>query len=425
MIALFTRVALILASAILLTLLLTWLFVDGSPSETARVLLRGHVEGIAKELAATPPVERNDKAASLEEQLGYGVSLEEARGEGGTRTEKRAGSLYVVARVPGNPGQVALGPLPFGYATSLRVVTVAGLFVVCVLALLVSLVVTRRIRGLEEVAARMHAGDFSARAERDESDVLDGIGSSLNRLADRVGELLHDERDLLRTVAHEVRTPISRMHFRVESISRKAQSDSPKEAAGLVSDLEQVDKLFAELLTYVGFDEFHQDRPELQTSVIDVAESVSRVAKEVTSTNEGVEVEIRADDDARVVANAKLFDRATSNLVLNAMAYGGEKIFIDIRVFENECVVDVQDTGPGIPEDDRPKVIKPFVRLAKKKTKGTGLGLAIVSRIMRLHGGQLHIVDGPKGGASVQLAWQNAKPHRKSRRGFGRGARLE
>ena len=108
-----------------------------------------------------------------------------------------------------------------------------------------------------------------------------------------------------------------------------------------------------------------------------------------------------------------------SNLVLNAMAYGGSKIYIDIRVFENECVVDVQDTGAGIPEEDRPKVIKPFVRLAKKKTKGTGLGLAIVSRIMRLHGGKLHIVDGPKGGASVQLAWKNAEPNTRSRRGLG------
>ena len=58
---------------------------------------------------------------------------------------------------------------------------------------------------------------------------------------------------------------------------------------------------------------------------------------------------------------------------------------------------------------DRPEVVKPFVRLSKKKTRGTGLGLAIVSRIMRLHGGELHIVDAPKGGASVQLVWQRAR----------------
>jgi two-component system sensor histidine kinase RstB len=420
LIALFARLVVVLSSAILLTLLLAWLLIDGSPQDTAHDLLRGHAEYVAHSIAETPPVERSDKAEEWSQTLGYGVVLEEAAGAVKTRAERRSGKLFIVARVPENPGQVVLGPLPFGYSTSLATIAVSAILVSCLIAFFVSWAVHKRIRGLERVAERMHRGDFTARAERDESDVLDGIGSSLNQLADRVGELLHDERDLLRTVAHEVRTPISRMHFRVESISRKAKGDSPKEAAGLVSDLDQVDKLFAELLTYVGFDEFHQDRPELQTTTIDVLEAVSRVAHEVTSVNEEVEVEINGDEGARVEANQKLFDRATSNLVLNAMAYGGSKIYIDIRVFEKECVVDVQDTGAGIPEEDRPKVIKPFVRLAKKKTKGTGLGLAIVSRIMRLHGGKLHIVDAPQGGASVQLAWKNAEPNTRSRRGLGR-----
>ena len=83
-------------------------------------------------------------------------------------------------------------------------------------------------------------------------------------------------------------------------------------------------------------------------------------------------------------------------MLLNAAAYGGLTIRIDIREFETECVVDVQDGGPGIPELDRPKVIRPFVRLAKKKAKGTGLGLAIVSRIMRLHDGSLHLAQGQR-----------------------------
>lgn len=420
MIGFFARLALILASAILLTLLLSWALIDGSPGDTANVLLQGHAERIAIDVAETPPVARSVKAEELSKALGYGVVLEEAKGGVKTRSEKRGGKLFIVARVPDNPGQVVLGPLPFGYSTRLATVGGVALLVSCLIALLVSFAVFKRIRGLEEVAARMHKGDFSARAVRDESDVLDGIGLSLNQLADRVGELLQDERDLLRTVAHEVRTPISRMHFRVESICRKAKGDSPKEAQGLVSDLDQVDKLFEELLTYVGFDEFHQDRPELQTTTVDVVESVTRVANEVTSVNDGVAVEIRADEGATVVANQKLFDRATSNLVLNAMAYGGPTIYIDIRVFEKACVIDVQDTGAGIPEEDRPKVVKPFVRLATKKTKGTGLGLAIVSRIMRLHQGELHIVDSPLGGASVQLAWQNAEASTRSKRGLGR-----
>ena len=69
---------------------------------------------------------------------------------------------------------------------------------------------------------------------------------------------------------------------------------------------------------------------------------------------------------------------------------------------------------PGIPEHDRPKVIKPFVRLSEQKTRGTGLGLAIVTRIMRLHGGRLHILDAPDGGASIQLVWPSSAAKRPS-----------
>jgi signal transduction histidine kinase len=100
------------------------------------------------------------------------------------------------------------------------------------------------------------------------------------------------------------------------------------------------------------------------------------------------------------------------------VAYGGPKISVFVRDFAEDCVVDVQDSGPGIPELDRPKVIKPFVRLSTKKAHGTGLGLAIVTRIMNLHQGKLHIVDAPAGGASIQLVWKNVNykpPASKSR----------
>jgi signal transduction histidine kinase len=155
----------------------------------------------------------------------------------------------------------------------------------------------------------------------------------------------------------------------------------------------------------------------LQIKEIPVAATVRRLVDEVTSTDDSVTVEVQGTDAAFAMANAKLFERAVTNLLLNAIAYGGPKITVFVRAFAEESVVDVQDSGPGIPELDRPKVIKPFVRLSTKKTRGTGLGLAIVTRIMNLHHGKLHIVDAPTGGASMQLVWKNAsyKPPTTSR----------
>jgi signal transduction histidine kinase len=276
-----------------------------------------------------------------------------------------------------------------------------------------------RVRSLEAAAAEIRAGNFATRVRNELGDPLDNIGASLNQLADRIGQLLSDERDLLRTVAHEVRAPISRMRFRIEKIHDRAEESSKKDSSGLISDLQQVDRLFEELLTYVAFDEFDYERPKLQTTTIEVTAAVSRIVAEVTATEEAAVVEVKGAPGVQIIANLKLFDRAVTNLLLNALAYGGPRVTVFVREFPEECVVDVQDSGPGIPELDRPKVIKPFVRLSKKKTRGTGLGLAIVFRIMKLHEGRLHIVGAPSGGASIQLVWKNARPRPRRRWAIG------
>jgi two-component system sensor histidine kinase RstB len=407
MLTVFLRAALAIIGAILVTQLVLRLTVKSPANETSLRLLAGHVALHTKSIAATPPAERRTAVRELSKSLGYPVRMEQRSGALDVRSEWRAGQLYVVAPVPQTPGQLVFGPLPYQRPAEMPLGAAVVLVVGLVVAWLGLRPTFRRIRSLETASARMCKGDFTVRVDDDPGDMMAGIGRSLNLLADRIGQLLSDERDLLRTVAHEVRAPISRMRFRVERIHERVGEDLGKDARGLVTDLQQVDNLFEELLTYVAFDEFDTERPPLQTKAIPVASTVRRLVDEVTSTEKSVTVEVRGTDTAVVVANSKLFERAVTNLLLNAVAYGGPKITVFVRDFSEECVVDVQDSGPGIPELDRPKVIKPFVRLATKKTRGTGLGLAIVTRIMNLHQGKLHIVDAPSGGASIQLVWKN------------------
>lgn len=391
----------ILVATLATVILARWL--SRPPEEAELRLLQGHARLQAQAIASVAPHARPNKAKELSKVLGYPVSLEPAKGSPEPRNEWRNGELFIVAAVPGTPGQVAFGPIPQQPSTDplWAVVVAAALAALIAYAQLRPFI--RSTRRLETVAERMSAGDFQTRAPEEPGETLGEIGASLNQLAERIGQLLSDERDLLRSVAHEVRAPISRMHFRMEKIQRHANDSTIQDAAGLARDLEQVDQLFDELLTYVAFDEFDYERPELETEPIVVMDAAKRVVDQVTATNDAVRVTVEGDSQVRAIANPKLFDRAVTNLLLNAMAYGGPDIRVEIRAFEQECVVDVQDSGPGIPESHRPKVIKPFVRLAKKKTRGTGLGLAIVSRIMRLHEGRLHLQDAPTGGASVQL----------------------
>jgi signal transduction histidine kinase len=391
-----------------------------SPADSVILrILRGHAALHADTLARTAPADRRAKVDELERTLGYPIRMEVALGSPEPRAEWRAGAVHVVAGVPGTPGQLTFGPIPYGHVPAVPAVVAVSALLSALCAWFALRPLMLRVRSLEQAAAAIRAGNFATRVRHDAGDPLDNIGASLNQLADRIGQLLSDERDLLRTVAHEVRAPISRMRFRIERIHDRADASFSKDSSGLISDLQQVDRLFEELLTYVAFDEFDYERPKLQTTTIEVTAAVSRIVAEVTATEESVVVEVKGAPGVEIIANLKLFDRAVTNLLLNALAYGGPQVTVFVREFRQECVVDVQDAGPGIPELDRPKVIKPFVRLSKKKTRGTGLGLAIVSRIMKLHEGRLHILAAPSGGASIQLVWKNARPGPRRRWAIG------
>ena len=256
MISLFLRAVSIIALATLLAVGITRVMLDASPDDTALEILRGHVKLHADDLAHTPPAERRAHSAKLAKTLGYPVQLEPSTGSPEPRTERRLQELFVVAHIPGTEGQIAIGPVPFGAVAGWHVVLALCLVLALILAVAATVPLLGRIRALENVAGKMHDGDFKARMDRHEGDAFDGISDSLNQLADRIGNLLRDERDLLRTVAHEARAPIARMRFRVESIQSKADEASQKNSRGLISDLSQIDTLFEDLLTYDAFDEF-------------------------------------------------------------------------------------------------------------------------------------------------------------------------
>ena len=149
MIRLFSQLAIAIATATLLTALVTRFALDDPPERTVLALVAGHAERIALELSKTPPVRRGDLAAQLSGELGYPVRLEPARLSAQTRTERRRGGIAVVARVPGNPGQVVLGPVPFGADATLSAVVALGLLLAWAAAGLLCWQVFSRIRELE------------------------------------------------------------------------------------------------------------------------------------------------------------------------------------------------------------------------------------------------------------------------------------
>jgi two-component system sensor histidine kinase RstB len=411
------RLALAILGAMLVARLATSYSQDQAQRDEVQRVLGGAGQIVARHLSDLPPPERPAEAERLSSVFGYPVRLETEVTTRSVLAEWRGAKLALLAPLQDDGGQVVLGPVPVAERSLGFVVWLLGSVVlVPVLTLAAVWPLLRRVRSLEDLAARMCEGNFAARSRVEPGEALAKLGGSLNHLADRIGQLLADERDLMRTVAHEVRAPISRMRFRIEMLQGTTSDQSTRHTTGLDADLKQVDSLFDELLTYVAFDEFDHERPELTTTTFTLGEAVRPVVAEIADTAPGMAISVEGDDEATVVANRKLFDRAVANLVRNAVNYGSSQVRVIMRRFPQASVVDVQDDGPGIPEAERPRVVKPFVRLERggRQVRGTGLGLAIVTRIMRLHQSNLHIVDAPRGGASCQLVWNQPAVRRKT-----------
>jgi signal transduction histidine kinase len=113
-------------------------------------------------------------------------------------------------------------------------------------------------------------------------------------------------------------------------------------------------------------------------------------------------------EKAEVHADPRLFQRALENLLRNAVRYGKSVVEVSIAEIDGYLHVVVDDDGPGIPVEERERVLQPFVRIEADRdrdTGGAGLGLAIVSRIVRRHGGTISVDDAPLGGARITTTW--------------------
>ncbi len=357
-------------------------FLEPSAERLALDLVGGHATRIARQVAEAPPADRRDVVEALERwSPGCGVGIEPARTGPSPHAEWRASGLFVTARAPGRPARCAWVRSP--RAASRRSPKCCCSRSRCPSAWPGSGRAPSGVAfGRSSRSPSGCARATSPRAPATDGDVFDVIARSSIASPIASGSSCRTSETCPERWRTRCARPLPACAFASRGSRVGARKTNCSDSAGLVADLQQVDGLFEELLTYVAFDEFDYERPVLQTEAIPLVASVQAVVDEVSATAEQLSVSVHGGEGATIIANRRLFERAVTNLLLNAMAYGEGKIAVHVREHEQHCVVDVQDNGPGIPERDRLQVVKPFVRLGKKKTRGTGLGLAIVTRII-------------------------------------------
>jgi signal transduction histidine kinase len=259
-----------------------------------------------------------------------------------------------------------------------------------------------RLDTINATSREIMAGDLSRRVPfTPAGDEFDSLAHNLNRMLDRIERLMKGMREVTDSVAHDLRSPLNRLRNRIEG----ALGQLPKEgaqAAEIEAAVAEIDRLIATFNSLLLIAEAEAGVARGAREPVDLAE-ISRDVWELyapVAEEKGVTLDIAPSGAVRIEGNRNLLSQALANLVDNAIKYcpGGGRVTIAAAETPDGATLTVADTGPGIPEDDRPRVIERFVRLeASRNSPGSGLGLSLVAAVARLHEARLELADNSPG----------------------------
>ena len=262
-------------------------------------------------------------------------------------------------------------------------------------SLLLSWPLVRALRQQELTIRLLAEGDLTARTNITGPAILQKLGLRINQMANRIQGLLQSNEELFQSVSHEMRTPISRIHFSLELLEQDLGIAGNSRIQSMKQDVEELDRLLEELLSFARLG---NDRKELPPEPVSMKELVQSVLERTEIDFPNSHWKFDAPEGlAFVDADPRLLNRAVENVIRNAHAYCKSEVFAELKVEPHQIVLSVEDDGPGVPPDDQARIFEPFARVEGNQNKGTGLGLAIARRIVEKHQGTIACSAGPVG----------------------------
>jgi signal transduction histidine kinase len=318
-----------------------------------------------------------------------------------------------------------------------RIITVAGRWsvaIVIVLGILGGLFISRRVLhrvdAMTGATKTIMAGDLSGRLPVIGSgDEFDRLAFNLNDMLARIEALMRGLKEVTDNIAHDLKTPLTRLRNRCEEALRSAKSEAEfrRVMEQTIEESEGLIRTFDALLMIARAESGEVREGMAEFDAAEVARDVSELY-EPLAEDKGLTLEVDAWQRAAVNGNRELVSQALANLVDNAIKYatpvekplpaavngagGGIRVTADTEA--DRIILTVSDHGPGIPTADRSRVVDRFVRLEQSRSlPGSGLGLSLVSAVARLHGGELQLEDNAPGlRARITLPRAAASPQR-------------
>lgn len=298
---------------------------------------------------------------------------------------------------------------------------VSGFFFTSMLlmALIVMMIIKHMAARLRKIQQQVDAisPDFPNVANKGagENDAITLLNVKIKSMAQRIQKLLDEKAYMIRAISHDLRTPISKMHFRLEGLSEYVGKGNVM-LAGCKKDLEQLNSLIDELLTY----EKLSVKQNVEFSDMDISDLAIEQAQNAGMMYPDLHFSVvnKLHRKIAVRGNKVLVSRMFENLLNNAGRYAKDKIQVILELDNDALVIKVDDDGCGLDENSLEALFDPFFQADSSRgadSEGYGLGLAIVKQVAMQHGATVTASNNEKGGASFRFTFSSESTlHRES-----------
>ena len=286
---------------------------------------------------------------------------------------------------------------------------------VVLLSFILSRMLTRKISALLTGIRKVREGAYEHRTHIPGRDEIAQIGEEFNSLTDRLQTTETLRRRFVSDASHELKTPLAAISLLTDSILQTDNMDMETVrdfVTDIGSEAERLSRITEDLLRLTRLDSNQVDPPEV-VEVAPVLEQVMRMMS-LLAQEKGTELTCQTGGDCRVLATKGEVHQVIYNLTDNAVKYSGShgSVRVELRRDGKDVVLTVADNGPGIPEEDLPRVFERFYRVDKARSRaagGTGLGLSIVQDTVTKRGGTVSAANRPEGGAVFTVRWPAAE----------------
>ncbi|AZK50774.1 two-component system sensor histidine kinase RstB [Salmonella enterica subsp. enterica serovar Derby] len=380
-------------------------------------LMKSSLYLMRSELREIPPREWGKTLKEMDLNLSFDLRVEPLNHyklDAATTQRLREGDIVAlddqytfIQRIPRSHYVLAVGPVPYLYFLhQMRLLDIA-LMALIAFSLAFPVFIWMRphwqeMLRLESAAQRFGEGHLTERLHFDNGSSFERLGVAFNQMADNINALIASKKQLIDGIAHELRTPLVRLRYRLEM----SENLTPPESQALNRDIGQLEALIEELLTYARLDrpqnELMLTEPDLPPWLLAHLQDVQSVTPE-----RAVNLVTCVIGDYGAL-DMRLMSRVLDNLLNNALRYSHTTVQVSLLLDGSQATLIVEDDGPGIEADARERVFEPFVRLDPSRdraTGGCGLGLAIVHSIALAMGGSVVCDESELGGAKFSFRW--------------------